>query len=219
MNPPAPVPPQFSQTLATTAVAPNYTPTNTPSAIPQAYQGYLASQAGFQDNQVGANKTQALGNISDANAATAAKQKLQDINDRLLQIKDLQDPSKYQQVRTKDGGFSYFDPSGKQISIQQYSQATGKLPSDILKGSDNTLDHQYLNDYKQLEDFINAAQSGDSKTLDKHFKINSLDLNMTPSMMSLTISKAITLISTVIPMMSMEEPEDKLGQSEVLLRS
>lgn len=155
----APAPPPAAPAAVPTAFAPN----SVAAPLPSAYAKYFGDQQGFMDHQVGANTAQAQGNIADANAATAAKQKIQDIQERIQKIKDLQDPSKYQQVRTKDGGFSYFDPAGKQVSLKQYSSITGKLPAQILKDSENVLDHQFLNDYKKLEDFMNATTSGDKK--------------------------------------------------------
>lgn len=85
------------------------------------------------------------------------------------QLKNLQDPSKYQQIKAQDGGFKFYDPTGKEISAYDYANVTGKNPSDLLKNSENTIDKSYLQDYKNLQDYINAkiASKNDPTAADK----------------------------------------------------
>lgn len=84
-----------------------------------------------------------------ANELDAAKQKLQD-------IQDAADPSKFQQVAKPDGGYAFYDGAGNEISAFQYAQATNKSPADVLKNSTNPIDIGFNQDYKQLEAYINA---------------------------------------------------------------
>lgn len=97
----------------------------------------------------------------------AAQQKAQELKDQAQKLKDLQDPNKFQKVRKEDGGFDFYDPLGNKIGIQQFSQVTGKGPKDILKDSENNLDLQYLQDYKTVNDVVNAYANGDKQFLIK----------------------------------------------------
>lgn len=94
-----------------------------------------------------------------ADAQAAAAQKL----------KALQDPSKYQQVQKADGGYAFYDPLGNEISAQQFAAVHNSTPSDVLKNSQNPLDRQYVNDFHQLETYINNKQrsGSDQKAADE----------------------------------------------------
>lgn len=71
-------------------------------------------------------------------------------------IQDASDPSKYQVQQKDDGGFAFFDPSGREISAWDYSRATGQKPDAVLEQSQNPIDIGFRQDYKQLNDYINA---------------------------------------------------------------
>lgn len=71
-------------------------------------------------------------------------------------IQDQNDPSKYQQVPTKDGGYKFYDPSGKEISAFDYARVTGQSPDKVLSQSLNPIDIGFTQDYKQLQDYLNA---------------------------------------------------------------
>jgi hypothetical protein len=73
------------------------------------------------------------------------------LKEKAQNLKDMQDPNNYKQVLKDDGGFDFFDPAGKKISVQAYSQVVGKRPSDILAKSENSLDRQYVQDHKYTE--------------------------------------------------------------------
>lgn len=123
----------------------------------------------------GAGSSNGIGNMASIvdqqqkEAAEAArKAQMQKIQDQL-------DPSKYQRVRSKDGGFDFFDPEGKPIDIKRYAQVTGMNPSKILADSDNPFDRQYVNDYQNTRDLITAVQNGDTDTIST-FKAENQDL-------------------------------------------
>lgn len=86
-------------------------------------------------------------------AAAAAKQKQ----------KDLSNINSYKLVKKKDGGYDFFDPDGNQVDIATLTQRTGVKPADVVKDSENPIDIQYVNDYNNLQDYISAKLSGDSK--------------------------------------------------------
>lgn len=67
----------------------------------------------------------------------------------------LSDPSNYQQVARPDGGYGFYDASGKEISAQDYAAATGKSVPDVLRNSQNPIDIGFQKDYKDLQDYIN----------------------------------------------------------------
>lgn len=68
----------------------------------------------------------------------------------------LLDPSKYQQIPKEDGGYSFLDPLGNEISAHDYSRVTGKSVASILSDSENPIDIGFLQDFSNLQDYIDA---------------------------------------------------------------
>lgn len=73
--------------------------------------------------------------------------------------------SNYQQVQRSDGGYAFIDPSGKEITADQYAAATGKTPADVLAKSQNPVDLQYLQDFNNLQTLGKAISTGDQATI------------------------------------------------------
>lgn len=92
-------------------------------------------------------------NVAADNAAAAAKAAAEA---KLKEAQDMQDPNKYQQVAKQDGGYTFLDPSGKEISAWQYARVTGSDPAKLLSQSQNPVDIGFVNDYKNLQDYITA---------------------------------------------------------------
>lgn len=86
--------------------------------------------------------------------------------------KDFSDPSKYQQIPKADGGYTFVDPAGNEISAFAYSRATNKSPDSILSKSQNPIDVGFVQDYKNLQDFMNAIVNKDTKKTDAILKAN-----------------------------------------------
>lgn len=86
----------------------------------------------------------------------------------LKAAQDRIDPSKYQRIRKNDGGFAFYDPSGKEIDIDTFSKATGSRRADILKDSDNPLDQQFLDDYTTMNEINQAIWRNDSATIQEY---------------------------------------------------
>ncbi len=105
--------------------------------------GALAGQA---SEQVAAQKA----------AAAAAKKKEQ----------DLANISSYKIVKKDDGGYDFFDPDGNQVDIATLTKRTGVKASDLLEESENPIDIQYREDYKNLQDYITAIVNKDKETID-----------------------------------------------------
>jgi hypothetical protein len=75
------------------------------------------------------------------------------------QIKALEaksDPSKFQRVKKKDGGFAFYNGAGEEISAYDYAVALDKNPTDVLQDSENPIDLGYQQDFKNLNDYIEA---------------------------------------------------------------
>lgn len=72
--------------------------------------------------------------------------------------------SNYQKVKRDDGGFGFYDGEGNEISAADYAYALGKKPSEVLSDSENPIDHGYLQDYKNLQDYIEAKLNSKSNT-------------------------------------------------------
>lgn len=105
---------------------------------------------------------------TDKDAEEAARQaQIDALQQQAQDVKDKLDPSKYRQVRKQDGGFDYYDPTGKRVDLRTYAEITGQSPSSILKDSDNSLDQQYVTDYKNLQVLADAFASNDKDTIDE----------------------------------------------------
>lgn len=83
---------------------------------------------------------------------------------------DMSNFKAYKIVKKGDGGYDFYDPNGQQVDIATLAQRTGVKPSDVLADSENPIDVQYVNDYKNLQGFIQAVLSGDTKTKDAYVK-------------------------------------------------
>lgn len=80
----------------------------------------------------------------------------------------LNDPSKFQRLRKDDGGFSFYDPEGKEIDIDTYSKKTGQRRVDILKDSENPIDQQFIRDFDMTDQVSQAIYQNDMETLKQY---------------------------------------------------
>lgn len=101
-------------------------------------------------------------------AVAASKQKLDDLN---KQAADMADPSKYTREVNNSGGYDFFAPNGKKISAQDYASVKGQHTTDVIKGSQNTTDQEFLQDYKEVQAIGEATQQG-GKALATYLKKN-----------------------------------------------
>lgn len=99
---------------------------------------------------------------------------------KLKELEDMVDPSKYERRRKEDGGFAFFDPTGKEIGIDTYAKRTGMRPAEILKDSDNPLDRQFVSDYNNMNELMQAAFNGDNDTVNSILEENGLDKGAKP---------------------------------------
>ena len=72
------------------------------------------------------------------------------------------DKSKYQRVKRKDGGFGFYDPNGQEISAYQYANAIGSTPAEVLSDSENPIDIGYIQDYDDLNTYLQASLAKNS---------------------------------------------------------
>lgn len=86
----------------------------------------------------------------------AKANKIDELKAQAQQLQDAQDPSKFQQVPKDDGGYSFYDGAGNEISAFDFARATGKRPDEVLSKSQNPIDIGFKQDYKQLQDYLNA---------------------------------------------------------------
>ena len=105
-------------------------------------------------------------------AAAAKEAAINRLKQEMQSTKDAVDPKNFQKVQKEDGGYDFFDGAGRKISIQQYAQATGQRATKILSDSENNLDRQYLADYKNLNELLNATAQNDTKKLESMYKEN-----------------------------------------------
>lgn len=144
------------------------------SSIPALSAYFKAPLAAPLTNSAVSGQNVAIGQKADddAKAAEAARQaKIQSLQDQL-------DPSKYYKVRKNDGGFDFYDPTGKRIDVSTYASRTGQDRDQILKNSDNPIDQEFVNDYGNMRDLVNASNNRDAATVaayaaqNKDLKIN-----------------------------------------------
>lgn len=79
----------------------------------------------------------------------------------------LADIKEYKFVKKEDGGYDFFDPDGQQVDIATLSQRTGKKAAEIIADSENPIDIQYREDFKNLEEFMNAVLTRDKKKVEQ----------------------------------------------------
>lgn len=129
------------------------------------YKNYAASQSSVDQSGAGtAGKTAS----AQANADSIAQANAQAIAAANAQrTQDAADPSKAQMRELpNNGGFAFYDGTGKQININQYSLMTGKTPAQLLANSPNPKDQKFVEDYNTAQALSNAWVNGDTKTLD-----------------------------------------------------
>jgi hypothetical protein len=79
-------------------------------------------------------------------AAAAAKSAAADAQDN---------PNKYKQVLKPDGGYAFYDNNGNEITAAQYAAARNEDVTKVLGNSYNPIDKAFVQDYKQLQQYIN----------------------------------------------------------------
>lgn len=98
----------------------------------------------------------------------------------------LSDPSKYKQVQKADGGYAFYDPFGNEISASAFAAIHNSTPADILKNSQNPIDKAYIQDFNQLQNYINnknnakndpAARSAAQATETQIRKVYGIDIH------------------------------------------
>ena len=109
---------------------------------------------------IGAGSVVAGQKAKEADAADEAARKA-----AAARIAQKMDPKNFQKVRKADGGFAFYDPDGKEISINDYASVTGLRRAEILADSENPIDQEYINDYKNMNDLAQAFYNGDQATI------------------------------------------------------
>lgn len=131
-------------------------------AAPSSYLPDIANAMRGSFNAAAVNRA---GKAQGAVASQMAEDEEKRRQAALKAAQDRIDPSKYQRIRKNDGGFAFYDPSGKEIDIDTFSKATGSRRSDILKDSDNPLDQQFLDDYAKMNEVNQAIWRNDSTAI------------------------------------------------------
>lgn len=133
------------------------------------------SQASFQ-----APLARAATYVQTQNSQAIAAQRAQAEKIAAQKQQDLADFKAYKVVKKEDGGFDFVDPNGQKVDIATVTQRTGASPVDILKSSENPIDIQYVQDYNNLQDFIQSILSGNTKKKDEYIaaaKQSGIDLS------------------------------------------
>lgn len=111
-------------------------------------------------------QTQAVSDQGQAEAQVGNEQSR--IKQKIAELESMADPKNYRKVKKQDGGFDFFDPQGNQLDIATVASRTGTKAMDWVSDSENPIDIQYLNDYKNLQGFMDAVLSKDEETIKKY---------------------------------------------------
>lgn len=109
-----------------------------------------------------------------AYAQQEAARKVQEMKDKMAA--DLADPNNYVRSVAQDGGYNFYKPDGTPITVQEYSQATGKQINKALEGSNSRQDLEFTSEYDKLKQY-GAALAGDSDAATKFKEKNGDWLN------------------------------------------
>ena len=131
------------------------------SAIPELGN---AMRGAFRSSALG-TASRAMGVTAQQNADDEEKRAAAAREARAREIQDMLDPSKYIKQRKDDGGFAFFDPKGKEIDVDTYAKRTGQRRVDVLADSENPVDLQFIDDYKQMNDLNQAIWRNDTGAL------------------------------------------------------
>ena len=131
------------------------------SSIPELSQLYAGS-FGLGDKQF----SQSAGTYNDEVTVANQKAAAEEARQRKIKMAEfMNNPNNYQQLPKKDGGYGFYDPQGKEISAFDYSRITGKAIDSILRDSQNPVDVGFNQDYKEMQNYMNAWTSGDKETV------------------------------------------------------
>jgi hypothetical protein len=103
-----------------------------------------------------------------------------EIKSNIQKLEDKNDPSKFQVKPKDDGGYAFYDPDGNEIPAYQYAHLTGQKLSNVLSPSQNPIDQQFIQDYSNLEEYVNAWYSKDKAKLEQYWKDNPKLKGMNP---------------------------------------
>jgi oligoendopeptidase F len=158
---------------STGVTAPTASPNSTgANAFTQSAIGHIQNLAGINlrgdASKIASNalyggvSQQATADAANASAAhDAAIKASKDKLDQLQQEQaDLADPSKYSRAVNNSGGYDFYAPNGKKITAQDYASVTGKHVTDVIKGSQNTTDQNFLQDYQEVQKLGELTQQG-----------------------------------------------------------
>lgn len=133
------------------------------------YRNYSAYKVNASPASVAGPKAGAQAGIDEQNRQNAAAEAKVAADADAQRKADEQDASKAQMIMKPDhSGYTFYDGTGKQLNINQFSLLTGKRPDEILADSDNPRDQQFVNDYKTMKAISNAWVNGDNATLQKY---------------------------------------------------
>lgn len=123
-----------------------------------------AQDAAGGEAKAKANEEEAAAEAARAASVAAIKKKIAD-NEALAN-----DPKNYKAEINDRGGYSFFDPAGKEIPAAQYAQATNQRLTDVFKDSEDPDQKDFVRTYKQVSEYGKALATGDKKAAEKLFE-------------------------------------------------
>ena len=132
----------------------------------------------YMDAIKGGNYSSANAGVEENKNAITLKNNEIGRQKRMAELKSIiesQDPSKYQKKPKDDGGWDYFDGTGKPISYIDFAKAKGINYTDALNGSTNPRDVQFQSDYDSFKKMLS-----DKKYFEKIQKENPQLASRTP---------------------------------------
>lgn len=164
----------YAKAILAGATNNNLAPTSSPIATdPQMLKNISSANASKFSQALTASSANALGGAAGNQADladNALRIRMEDAKQRQQEAERLMDPKQYQQKENDVGGFDFFDPNGKKITIEQYAKVTGKNRAELLSDSQDPTDVQFRNDYKNLQEVLEATLNKDTDKLEAYYQ-------------------------------------------------
>lgn len=100
-----------------------------------------------------------------------ARRELAEADARQRRLDEYNNPDNWQKVVNDKGGYDFYDPAGNKVSAMDFARKTNQRITDVLKGSEDPRDQEYIRGYEQIRD-LNFALKGSEEEEREYFKKN-----------------------------------------------
>lgn len=100
-----------------------------------------------------------------------AKREQAIIDEEIRKADAATNPDNYKRVIADDGGYRFYDAQGREIDAMKYARDTNQRITDVLKGSENPRDQEYIRGYEEIRDLnfaLKGSEEDEKKFFEKH---------------------------------------------------